>query len=729
MATLKPVSFDPFKASPMDLALDAEGVTGPLADVARSIYMQESSGGKNTKTSNAGAVGGMQIIPSTFNSVAEKDWDINDPIQNARAGLRYIKQLNDMAGGDPRLVAAGYYGGPGGLKKARAGQAVSDPRNPHAPNTLQYADQVASRLPKQGAMDRFAEAVLPAAQAAQPQAEPARREPKLVPVDFDPFADASAPADTDPFEGRSQPGVLSRAGSGLAQGAKNLAGGLVRGAGSIGATLLAPGDAIQDAIAGRPLMTSNRERRQGMDAGLQNLIGADTDSFNYGAGKLVGEIAGTAGVGPALGAGAQAAGAGPQVVNALRSGGMTLGGAPAQTTAQGARNLLLRTGAGAATGGASAGLVNPEDAGIGALIGGGLPVATKVAGTVGNALGRSMTGGPVAPEVRQLAQRAQDLGIDVPVDRIANSKPLNALAASLDYVPFSGRTATMDNMQSQFNQAISRTFGQDSDNVTLALRKARDDLGSKFDKALTSTTVKIDQPFLDALSEASERASAELGQEGASVINRQIDEIMRKGVTGEIDGQAAYNIKNTLDRIGKQNTPQAFYAGDLRKDLMAALNRSMPADEAAKFAETRRQYGNMLSLQKLAQNGVDGDISVARVANLKNINNPELQEIADIAAQFLRSREGQHGAAQRAIFGIGGSAGAAGAAGAAGGLAAAMDMGLTLGTGVALGRGANAALSSQAVRNRLLSGGASRAGGSSPVQELLYRAAPVLGAQ
>lgn len=127
-------------------ALMAEGITGQLADLARSIYMQESGGGRNTKTSNAGAHGGMQIIPSTFNSVADKGWDINNPEHNARAGIRYLKQLDKMSGGVPELTAAGYYGGPGGMKKARQGIAVSDPRNPHAPNTLQYGQQVVQRM-------------------------------------------------------------------------------------------------------------------------------------------------------------------------------------------------------------------------------------------------------------------------------------------------------------------------------------------------------------------------------------------------------------------------------------------------------------------------------------------------------------------------------------------------------------------------------------------------------
>lgn len=131
-----------------DLALSAEGVTGKLAEVARSIYQQESSGGKNTKTSNAGAMGGMQIIPSTFDSVADKGWDIKDPFHNARAGIRYLTQLDKQSGGVPELTAAGYYGGPRGMEKARQGVAVSDPRNPNAPTTLQYGQQVAARMGK-----------------------------------------------------------------------------------------------------------------------------------------------------------------------------------------------------------------------------------------------------------------------------------------------------------------------------------------------------------------------------------------------------------------------------------------------------------------------------------------------------------------------------------------------------------------------------------------------------
>jgi hypothetical protein len=130
----------------IDDALRAEGINGVVADLARSIYTQESSAGANTKTSNRGAVGGMQILPGTFKSVADKDWDITNPLQNVRAGVRYLAQLNKQAGGDPFLTAAGYYGGPGGLEKARRGIGVKDPMNPDYPDTLRYAHETVSRM-------------------------------------------------------------------------------------------------------------------------------------------------------------------------------------------------------------------------------------------------------------------------------------------------------------------------------------------------------------------------------------------------------------------------------------------------------------------------------------------------------------------------------------------------------------------------------------------------------
>lgn len=167
----------------------------------------------------------------------------------------------------------------------------------------------------------------------------------------------------------------------------NVVAGAVRGAGSIGATLLAPFDMAKDAIDGKGLsLESNRQRRADMDNALRDL-GADPDSTAYKAGKLGGEIAGTAGTGGVLAnaitrVAPAAAVAMPGAVNAIRSAGFTAG-AKAPGVAGALANTATRAAGGAITGAASAGLVNPEDAVTGALVGGALPPALQVAGAAG----------------------------------------------------------------------------------------------------------------------------------------------------------------------------------------------------------------------------------------------------------------------------------------------------------------------------------------------------------
>lgn len=186
-------------------AVKAEGVTGDFERLARSIFQQESGGGKNTKTSNAGAVGGMQIIPATFASVAEKGWDINNPLDNARAGIRYLAQMHKASGGDPSLTAVGYYGGPGAITKAKRGIAVSDPRNPKAPNTFQYAQQVVGRMGGSGEsnpMQAFTPVNKPAPMEAFQSAVPAELQPIQMGSVTGPVAMNDIPTQTQSYQDR-----------------------------------------------------------------------------------------------------------------------------------------------------------------------------------------------------------------------------------------------------------------------------------------------------------------------------------------------------------------------------------------------------------------------------------------------------------------------------------------------------------------------------------------------
>lgn len=91
----------------------------------------------------------------------------------------------------------------------------------------------------------------------------------------------------------------------------------------------------------------------------------------------------TFGTGGALAKGAQALGASPALVSSLSSGGLNVAGRT------GLGGAATRVAGGALTGGVTAGLVNPSDAGTGAIIGGVLPVLAKT----GAGVSRSATRG------------------------------------------------------------------------------------------------------------------------------------------------------------------------------------------------------------------------------------------------------------------------------------------------------------------------------------------------
>ena len=200
---------------------------------------------------------------------------------------------------------------------------------------------------------------------------------------------STAPA-VMPWEEYSPEAPEKSLASRIGQHGGNLLAGALRGAGSIGSTLISPFESS----------SANQQRRQSMDDALQSM-GAEPDSKMYGAGKLGTEIAGTAGAGGVIGNGLMRAAplvarAAPAVANlmtkaapVIQSGGLSLG-ANAPTNA--VSNLLLRSAGGAVNGGISAGMVNQNDIGEGAMYGGALPGAAKVARAAGSMLGKGATG-------------------------------------------------------------------------------------------------------------------------------------------------------------------------------------------------------------------------------------------------------------------------------------------------------------------------------------------------
>jgi hypothetical protein len=245
----------------------------------------------------------------------------------------------------------------------------------------------------------------------------------------------------------------------IAKGAGNALAGAVRGAGSIGATLLYPIDKAQDLYYGdrnqtltglvtgngkKPL-SRNDERRASMDDALRSM-GADTDSLAYKGGKIGAEVAGTLGTGGAIANGIRAlapgaAAAAPNILAAIESAGMSANGA----------GMATRMAGGAVTGAASAGLVDPSQAKTGGVVGALLPPALQGVGQASNVLAKLVRGPEVPEDLRAAAQAAGANGYVIPPTQVKPSLPNRLLEG------FSGKISTAQNASAK-NQAVTNSL-------------------------------------------------------------------------------------------------------------------------------------------------------------------------------------------------------------------------------------------------------------------------------
>ena len=435
--------------------------------------------------------------------------------------------------------------------------------------------------------------------------------------------------------------------------------GALRGAGSIGATLMAPVDAAARAMGIQNSFLGRDDRRQAMQEGVETL-GADPSSIAYNVGKIGAEIAGTSGVGGGLAKGAKGLNAAPALVNALRTGGLSTGGATG-LGAQGARVL-----GGAATGAAAAGLVNPEDAGTGALVGGALPVAAQGAAAAGRGVGSMLR--PSA-ETIGVAQKAQQYGIPVGLGDVADNKGVQAVRSILRDAPISGSMAqgAQEAKQEAFNKAIGATFGAPEKKLTLpVIDQAKARMGAEFDRIWGNNVLQVDPQLLKQMGDIDAIAAKLPKNEGAS-LSAEIQDVFSKMVPDangnlQIPGDTANKFQQYLRRRAESSVGLRNELGDLRQAIIQGFNRSVNPADAQALTMTREQYKAFKTVEPIlrsAELGVAGraagDVPAALLPqavnkSYGNLTGVPLADLSQVGSRFLVDRTPQTGGSARAAL-------------------------------------------------------------------------------
>ena len=335
----------------------------------------------------------------------------------------------------------------------------------------------------------------------------------------------------------------------------NVAAGALRGAGSIGASLIRPFESGEE----------NTARRLKMDEALQSM-GAEPASYAYGGGKLVGEVAGTLPLGgliarPLAAAAPYAPAVLNPVVNAMRSSGFSSGiplakGMPLGTRAA---DVGARVVGGGVTGGATAALTNPDEistsAGVGAGLGVVAPPVVKVLAKSAGFLKDAFTG-------RLAEVGAGKIARDVAGDRIA------AIRAALTAAP-SDITAAQatSGIQKDAFQALGAMTSKTDQVSSLLKRQAADDLAQ-----------------LQRMAEGGNETEARAAYEASIKRLNQLTDDMRN-----VPLQAANQYTETLNQLApKLQQREASMVNALRGGMpMGAVSQSQEAARLIGPLETR----------------------------------------------------------------------------------------------------------------------------------------------
>lgn len=329
----------------------------------------------------------------------------------------------------------------------------------------------------------------------------------------------------------------------------------------------------------------------------------------------------------------------------------TLGPAGAINRMRGATALAGNTALGAGYAGLQP-VAEGESRATNAAIGGAFGAGGQLTGQGLGVLGRNAANA-VTPEVRQMAQRAQDLGIPLHASQVSQSLPVKVAASAGKYLPFSGYGKAASRQQEAVNRAVGRTFGADAPRLSDdTMESARRSMSQQFEDIYNRNAVPITEKGARRLMEVEREASRRLTNDDAQVLRNQFDDILANAEDGVLIGQKYQAVRTSLmkaegpDKLGTA-------VRDLRRALDDLAAESVGGLDAAALKTLRSQWANFRVAEKaLKQNaGSGGDIRAASLWPLiRKGSTKEMRELARIGQQVLKDPIADSGTAQRTLL-------------------------------------------------------------------------------
>ena len=287
--------------------------------------------------------------------------------------------------------------------------------------------------------------------------------------------------------------------------------------------------------------------------------------------------------------------------------------------------------------------------------------AAGVGGLAGKALGRAM--GPQSMKPRPANDffgSENKWGIPLTMGQTSDGKAIKTLESVVSNIPFGGSVnKARDESFQAFNKAVANTFGENTGKITpKILGDAKDRAGGQI--GTISARSQIDAaPLFKTLNAASRRASQDLTEDEAKIVDAQIQRIWRAvdPETGQIPGGLYKAYQSHLGKLKQRGGTFSDVIQDVRNALLDARSQSIPKADSEAWAKANREYFNLRQVGD-ATKSTPGELSPTQLLAQINKSQPnsrfgggnELAEIARFAQQTLPDKIPNSGTAQRAMW-------------------------------------------------------------------------------
>lgn len=323
---------------------------------------------------------------------------------------------------------------------------------------------------------------------------------------------------------------------------------------------------------------------------------------------------------------------------------------------------------GAAAGGALMGALQPVTGDESRLFNVGLGGAFGAAGQgVAKGIGRVIN--PIRnaqnAEVSRLAQVAASEGIPLDAAAVTGSKPLQAVNAVMENLPFTaGKEAAKGQARQQaFNAAVLKRAGINANNAApevLAAQKQA--LGKTFEDIAGRNAINF-TGLNSQLDDIVNQASRRLPPDRAGAIANTVEDMRSQLQDGILAGTNYQGWRTELGRMARGNDAEAHYFSQLKKALDKAFSAQVSGADAAAWRQASSQYGNLKTIMNAmggaGANPATGNIAPAQLNQAftsamsregKALGRGELNDLVRVGQTFVRDQVPNSGTAQRLLY-------------------------------------------------------------------------------